>query len=235
MDDKRITIKEIALLAGVSVGTVHGALYNKPGVSRETRAKVQRIARENHYRINSTAAALKRKPKKVAVVIPTVASVNRYYFNSLWAALNNYKNTINDLNILFTEIPYYINDPLLLSELQRIQEDEEISGVIGFSGYMDQKAKELLRDIGADGKTVVLVGERDSYGTALCSVLPDYVMAGRMVGELLSRQLISQLNSRSPEEKRLLLQIIRNTLQLRDLSEDKDGQRNRNGQGEKNG
>ena len=34
MDDKRITIKEIALLAGVSVGTVHGALYNKPGVSR---------------------------------------------------------------------------------------------------------------------------------------------------------------------------------------------------------
>ena len=189
MDDKRITIKEIALLAGVSVGTVHGALYNKPGVSRETRAKVQRIARENHYRINSTAAALKRKPKKVAVVIPTVASVNRYYFNSLWAALNNYKNTINDLNILFTEIPYYINDPLLLSELQRIQEDEEISGVIGFSGYMDQKAKELLRDIGADGKTVVLVGERDSYGTALCSVLPDYVMAGRMVGELLSRQM----------------------------------------------
>ena len=53
--------------------------------------------------------------------------------------------------------------------------------------------------------------------------------------ELLSRQLISQLNSRSPEEKRLLLQIIRNTLQLRDLSEDKDGQRNRNGQVEKNG
>ena len=33
MDDKRITIKEIALLAGVSVGTVHGALYNKPGFS----------------------------------------------------------------------------------------------------------------------------------------------------------------------------------------------------------
>ena len=78
---ERITIKEIAMLAGVSVGTVHSALYDKPGVSEETKKRVVRIARENHYRINATAAALKRKPKKVAVVVPAMASVNRYYFN----------------------------------------------------------------------------------------------------------------------------------------------------------
>lgn len=68
--------------------------------------------------------------------------------------------------------------------------------------------------------------------------LPEFfspTVPAAFMDELLSRQLISQLNSRSPEEKRLLLQIIRNTLQLRDLSEDKDGQRNRNGQVEKNG
>ena len=189
MGDRRITIKEIALLAGVSVGTVHGALYDKPGVSEETKKKVIRIARENHYRINATAAALKRKPKKVAVVVPAMASVNRYYFNDLWAALNNYKSTINDLNILITEIPYYINDPLFLTEIRRIREDDEISGVIGFSGYMAQEAKETLRDMSEEGKTVVLVGETDPFKKALCCVLPDYGMTGRMVGELLSRQL----------------------------------------------
>lgn len=186
---ERITIKEIAMLAGVSVGTVHSALYDKPGVSEETKKRVVRIARENHYRINATAAALKRKPKKVAVVVPAMASVNRYYFNDVWAALNNYKSTINDLNILFTEIPYYINDPLFLQELRRIRENKEISGVIGFTGYMDQEGKELLRDMSLEGKTVVLLGETDAYAKALCCVLPDYKMAGRMVGELLSRQL----------------------------------------------
>ena len=166
---ERITIKEIAMLAGVSVGTVHSALYDKPGVSEETKKRVVRIARENHYRINATAAALKRKPKKVAVVVPAMASVNRYYFNDVWAALNNYKSTINDLNILFTEIPYYINDPLFLQELRRIRENKEISGVIGFTGYMDQEGKELLRDMSLEGKTVVLVGETDAGKILLCA------------------------------------------------------------------
>ncbi len=189
MEEKRVTIKEIAQMAGVSVGTVHGALYNKPGVSQKTRDKVLRIARENHYRINATAAALKRKPKKVAVVIPTLASANRYYFNSVWEALRHYKNTINDLNISFTDIPYYTQDPLLVSELSRIKAEPEIGGVIGFSAYMSEEAKQLLGDMGREGKIVVLVGERDSQGTALCSVFPDYRMTGRLVGELLSRQM----------------------------------------------
>ena len=38
---KRITIKDIAERAGVSIGSVHCALYGKPGVGDATRERIR--------------------------------------------------------------------------------------------------------------------------------------------------------------------------------------------------
>lgn len=189
MGEKRITIKEIANIAGVSIGAVHSALYDKPGVSEETKNRILKIVRENNYHLNTAAASLKRKPMNVAVAIPALSSVNRYYFNNLWAALNNYKNTLKDYNISFIELPYYIGDSLLENELLRLCNEKDLSGIIGFIGFMDSAAKAVLSKFAEKGVTVVLVGEDYESSNRICCVLPDYDMTGRMVGELISRQL----------------------------------------------
>ena len=53
------TSRDIAELAGVSQATVSRALRNSPLVRKETRDRVQQIARELHYFVNRNAAGLR--------------------------------------------------------------------------------------------------------------------------------------------------------------------------------
>ncbi|OZB87576.1 MAG: hypothetical protein B7X41_12615, partial [Microbacterium sp. 14-71-5] len=46
---KRITIADIARLAGVSPGAVSFALNGRPGVSEQTRQRILDIAEENQW------------------------------------------------------------------------------------------------------------------------------------------------------------------------------------------
>lgn len=53
-----ITIKEIARICGCSIATVSRALHERPDVRPETKAKIQRVARENGYRPHRLAKSL---------------------------------------------------------------------------------------------------------------------------------------------------------------------------------
>ncbi len=56
--EPRITIKEIARLAGVSIGTVDRVVHGRPGVSAETLARIHAIIRTTAYRPDSFARHL---------------------------------------------------------------------------------------------------------------------------------------------------------------------------------
>lgn len=58
MADGRVTIRELARLSGVSVGTVSRALNGYPDVSAETRERVAELARQLEYTPSATARAL---------------------------------------------------------------------------------------------------------------------------------------------------------------------------------
>lgn len=55
---KRVTIADIARLAGVSPGAVSFALNGRPGVSEDTRQRILAIADQHEWRPSSTARAL---------------------------------------------------------------------------------------------------------------------------------------------------------------------------------
>ncbi|MFE9466479.1 LacI family DNA-binding transcriptional regulator [Streptomyces virginiae] len=55
---RRPTIKDIARRAGVSESAVSFALNDRPGVSRDTRARIRRVAEELGWQANSAARAL---------------------------------------------------------------------------------------------------------------------------------------------------------------------------------
>jgi len=54
----RVTIREIADLAGVSIATVSRVVNGQPDVSEETRDTVMRIVREHGYATNRSARGL---------------------------------------------------------------------------------------------------------------------------------------------------------------------------------
>jgi LacI family transcriptional regulator len=60
-----VTMKDIALLAHTSIGTVDRALNDKPGVKKETRQKILQIAESLHYTPNSLGKALVLKKQNI--------------------------------------------------------------------------------------------------------------------------------------------------------------------------
>ncbi|MHA8137736.1 LacI family DNA-binding transcriptional regulator [Lactobacillaceae bacterium Scapto_B20] len=69
---KRITIQDIAELAGVSKSTVSRAINNDPRISRNTRDQIQEIIKTHHYRPNLIAKSIATKQTMlIGVVIPT--------------------------------------------------------------------------------------------------------------------------------------------------------------------
>ena len=65
------TMKDIARKAGVSVITVSRALNDRPDISRETKNRILKIARELHYMPDHLARSLvTRKTKTIGVLVP---------------------------------------------------------------------------------------------------------------------------------------------------------------------
>jgi DNA-binding LacI/PurR family transcriptional regulator len=68
----RITIKEIAKKANVSVSVVSYALNDSGYVKKDTKEKIKMIARENNYVPSHIARAIRtRKTKTIALVVPS--------------------------------------------------------------------------------------------------------------------------------------------------------------------
>lgn len=67
----KLTIKQLADLAGVSIGTVDRALNNRSGISEETKNKILKIAQDYDYKTNKLASALVRqKSIRIGIVAP---------------------------------------------------------------------------------------------------------------------------------------------------------------------
>lgn len=70
---KRITLKQIANEFNVSIVTVSKALKDSHEISSATKAKIQKYAKEHHYKPNSVALSLlNKKTKTIGVLIPNI-------------------------------------------------------------------------------------------------------------------------------------------------------------------
>lgn len=79
-----ITIKEIAEIANVSVGTVDRVIHNRDGVSKKTRDRVQKILTKQNFKINNIARSLAMKKKyNISVLIPEFDADNLFWESPL--------------------------------------------------------------------------------------------------------------------------------------------------------
>ncbi len=189
--EKRVTIKDIAAKAGVSLGTVHLALSDKPGVSDKTREKIRAIAQELDYHPNAVAAALKRKTLQIAACFPDTEGDNRLYYPQLWNGFRACQNTMHDFNIVFQEYPYpeefkeNPRDDMRAESLRMLRTKlvkGEIDGLI-VHGHRCPFPDEELRCYVDQGLSLALVDTDLPKTGRLCCVAADYEILGRTLAE----------------------------------------------------
>jgi LacI family transcriptional regulator len=80
MPSRKARIKDIASLAGVSIGTVDRVIHNRGEVAEKTRLKVQRILKETNYSPNVMAQVLKlRKRFHLVSLLPEPTEDNAFW------------------------------------------------------------------------------------------------------------------------------------------------------------
>ena len=97
MNDKRITIRDVAKTAGVSAQTVSRVLNNRPDVAPDTRAHIQRVIADLGYAPNVIARNLSRGRSNTLGVI----GYGLVYFGSS-STLTGIENKSNELGFSMT-------------------------------------------------------------------------------------------------------------------------------------
>ncbi len=78
MKSTKTTLVDIASALGVSIGTVHRALHNHPGINHETKNRVLQVARKLGYRPNRAARSLSLK-RKLRVSVNTLKGTTSFW------------------------------------------------------------------------------------------------------------------------------------------------------------
>lgn len=175
-EEPRITMDELAAMAGVSKMTVSRALSGHPLVKESTRARIRELAEAHGFRINVAARALRQKrTRTIGVVIEMTPSHDRsmrepYPLSLLGGIMQEL--TCHGYNMVLTTLELFVASP------------PAVDGLILLGQGMNEDAVETVQRA---GMPYVIWGSVDGNEDHI-TVGSDNVAGGRMAAaHLLSR------------------------------------------------
>jgi len=186
LQKKKVTLKEIAERTGVSLGTVHRAIYGKSGVSEETRARIMEEVVRTNYQIDEAASVLKRRAKKVVVVLPKAHKEDRFYFRGIWKGIQDAAQNMDQYKIYydFVESDYPLSQ--IWRELERVYDEklDEIDGLITMAD--SEKANIWIGRFAKRGVfTVLLSSYYDEKSSMVSCIKADHARCGILAAEFM--------------------------------------------------
>lgn len=157
-DNKEKTIKDVAVLAGVSVATVGRVIGNYGSVSEKTRDKVMNAVRELNYSPNAIAQGMRgRSMKTIGIVI---GSIKNSFFGEMVYAIERVarKNGYNTLICNTHEKP-----ELELQHMEMLR-TKQVDGIILASIFDNIKAIPKDKRVLYDGPIPVVCVDRKIDG-----------------------------------------------------------------------
>ncbi len=173
-------IAELAKLAGVTAGTVSRALANSDLVNKDTRQRIQALAREHGFRPNQMAKRLRvQQTKVIGIVVPLGHERRQHLSDPFFMAI------LGHLADALTENGYDIMLSRVIPDaddwLERIVDSGMLDGVLVI-GQSNQFEK--IERVAAWYKPMVVWGSHRP-GQVHCTVGVDNRMGGRLAGECL--------------------------------------------------
>ena len=156
MDNKKITIYDLAKASGVSVGTVTRALHNKPRISTVTREHVLAVAERMNYKANHLAQSLGRN--KINIGVTSVYYIDNFK-NEVEKGIRFAFSELREFNV-DNEIYYVFNEEQSKTNTRKVIDkiidfcDRKFNGIIIDGSIMNSLSKNELSYI-QDSKTAI--------------------------------------------------------------------------------
>lgn len=178
MPSKRVTVKDIAELAGVSVATVSRVINQNGRYSAETERRVRQVIEEYDYQPNQLAKGLRqRKTDAIGITVPNIS--NEFFASMVLAIQGRLFEEGRSLTI------YNTNSSLDMErQCHALLAAQNVSGIISVNSREDVRAA-LKRPI----PTVYIdrfIEDKD-LGSKVVSISSDNVCGGRLAAEELLR------------------------------------------------
>lgn len=100
MTPKKTRIKDIAILAGVSIGTVDRVIHNRGEVAEKTRLKIKSILKETNYSPNVMAQVLKSKKQYHLISLLPEPTEDNSFWQKHPEGINK---ALEDLNLFYVK------------------------------------------------------------------------------------------------------------------------------------
>ena len=112
----KVTIKDIAKKAGVSVSTVSLVLNDRPcRVAQQTRDTIKDIAKQYNYKVNQTARSLvTRKSNILGLIIPDIENL---FFSALCKRMEEYLRELGYALMIVNSNDHAADDSMLIDLL----------------------------------------------------------------------------------------------------------------------
>lgn len=183
----RITIKQIADIAGVHRSTVDKVIHNRKGVSDDVRERIQKIIDEVGYKPNVIGKALasQNKPVKIAALLLDVDAKEelKQGINEAYEEFSNF-----GLDIIFYE--NNSTDHIAQLNALNLAEEKGVEGIV-ISPIYCRDIKEKINELEEKGISVVTINTDIPESKRSCFIGQDGISAGRVAGELMG-EILSQ-------------------------------------------
>lgn len=176
MEEKAITIKDIAKQLGISANAVSRALRDKADISEETKQKVFKKAKELGYKKNYLASTLRtRRSNTVGLILPNI--VNQF-FAEMYLGVEEICRKHGYSILISTSNETYEDEKRAINNMA----NHQVDGIIICPSIDSRSNTERLKNLGIP---FIFIG-RDSADSDVCSFFcPDF-----MGGYLACQELI---------------------------------------------
>ncbi len=188
MAKKRVTIKELSQLMGVSPATITNALTNQPNVSEEKRAQIIEQARRLGYKPNLYARALVKNGIKIGCLV-SIEPVE--YQSDIVKGMKIGIEEFADFKVEYVNLRFSNNraDDEVYEKLREAAESD-IDGLVVAPSLKTEKYAGLLRELITEKKLAVVFSPSGiESGVGVARIRSSPLTLGRMAAEILGLAL----------------------------------------------
>ena len=191
-----VTLKQIAELAGVSVGTVDRALHDRGRVDPTVAQRIKQIAKELDYRPNTVAKSLSIRRRNLKITVIFHIKSHNAFFNDVMKGVQNCKEEIFDfgINVEMKECPDFDAQEQLELINQAIEEGTNAIAIVPINHPIINKR---INELSQQHFPVVFLTNIIDDTKYLSFVGCDYTLSGAITAGL--------LNLSCPDQGKLLL------------------------------